>query len=271
MGPAGPARRRAGRLPGVSAVPERLWSVLIKGYGLGPLVVGERLLERAGFWSNHLLPWCRCAPGEVRAVPEWFGDDGADTDALSEVLLEERAWPTFRVPFGGGHSAVVVHRNLLGDYGVDYLRTHPDWPRAEDLSSYDGDWSGPGLSWHDIVHIAETPDLAAPGVHDTEARLLLLLPLLAEDELPPEASARVSAALADVGASEGSVQEAAGRLLRNRRPKARRAESPLSGGSCHIGPGSDESAVLWALGLTRSQSDALAGALGSGLLPASPQ
>ncbi|MEW1908466.1 hypothetical protein AB0442_08410 [Kitasatospora sp. NPDC085895] len=206
-------------------------------------------------------------------MPEWFGDDGADTDALSEVLLDDRAWPAFRVPFQGGHSTVVVHRKLIGDFGIDYLLTRPNWPRAEALSSYDGDWYGPGLSWRDIACIAGTPDPTAPGVHDTAARLLLLLPLLADDELPPEAPARVNAALTAIGAPEDSARNTADHILRNRRPAARchgGADSPLSGGSHrHTEPDPKESAVLWALNLTRSRSDALAGALGSGPLPAS--
>lgn len=251
--------------------PETLWSVLIKGYDYGPLVAGEWLLERAGFWSNHLLAMCRFTSGGTRPAPEWFGDDGADTDALSEVLLDDQAWPAFRIPFQGGHSAVVVYRNLIGDFGLDYVLTQADWPRTEVLSSFDGDWYGPGLSWRDIVHIAETPDLAAPGVHNIAARFLLLLPLLADDELPPAAPAHVSAALTAVGAPEDSAQDTADHLLRNGRPAARNrggAGSPLSGGSNrHSEPDSDESAVLWALTLTRSQSDALADALGSMPLP----
>ncbi|MFD7731022.1 hypothetical protein ACFV6F_11645 [Kitasatospora phosalacinea] len=245
--------------------------MLIKGYDCGPLVAGEWLLERPGFWSNHLLAVCRFTSGGPRPEPEWFGDDGADTDALSGVLLDDQAWPALRIPFRGGHSAVVVYRNLIGDYGTDYLLTQPDWTRAEDLSSFDGDWYGPGLSWRDVVNIAETPDLTAAGVHDTAARLLLLLPLLADDELPPEAPARVSSALTAIGAPEDSAQDTADHLLRNRRPAARRrggVGSPLSGGSNrHTEPDSDESAVLWALNLTRHQNDALADALGSRPLP----
>lgn len=254
-----------------SVGPETLCSVLIKGYGYGPLVAGEWLLERAGFWSNHLLAMCRFTSGETRPAPEWFGDDGADTDALSEVLQDDQAWPAFRLPFQGGHSVVIVYRNLIGDRGIDYLLTQPDWTRTEVLSSFDGDWYGPGLSWRDIFHIAETPDLTTPGVGDAAARLLLLLPLLADDELPPEALARVNAALGAVGAPEDSAQDTADHLLRMRRAAASRrggADSPLSGGSHrHTEPDSDEAAVLWALNLTRSQSDALAEALGSGPLP----
>ncbi|MFI5823741.1 hypothetical protein ACIA8I_32335 [Streptomyces rishiriensis] len=197
------------------------------------MVEGERLLERAGFWSNHLLAMCRFVSGEARPAPEWFGDDGADTDALAEVLLDDQAWPTFRIPFEGGHSAVVVYRNLVGDFGIDYLLTRAGWPRAEELASFDGDWYGPGLSWRDIMHIAETPDLAAVGVHDTAARLLLLLPLLADEELPPDAPARVNAALTAIGAPDDCAQDTADHLLGNRRPGAGRrggdADSPLSG------------------------------------------
>ncbi|MET9612851.1 hypothetical protein [Kitasatospora indigofera] len=245
--------------------------MLIKGYDLGPLVAGEWLLDRAGFWAGHLLAVCRFTPGEARPVPEWFGDDGADTDALSEVLLDDQAWPAIRLPCQGGHSAVVVHRNLIGDYGIDYLLTRPDRPRPEELSSFDGDWSGPGLSWRDLVHIAGTPDLSAPGVHDGAARLLLLLPLLADDALPPEASARVNAALTAVGAPGESAQHTADHLLRNRRPAMSGhgcADSPLSGGVCrHTEADPDESSVSWALNLTRGRSDEPAVALGSGPSP----
>ncbi|MFJ8476932.1 hypothetical protein [Kitasatospora sp. NPDC094011] len=247
--------------------------MLIKGHDDGPLV------ERAGFWSHHPLAMCRFAPDDARPVPEWFGDDGADTDALSEVLLDDRAWPVFRIPFHGGHSVVLVHRNLIGDYGTDYLLTHGDWPRAEQLAGSDGDcWYGPGLSWHDLVHIAGTPDPTAPGVHDTPARLLLLLPLLTEDVLPPEAPAVVSAALTANGAPGDSARDTADHLLRNRRPAAGHpggTDSPLSGGSHRQAepdagePDAEESAVLWALDLTRPRSDALADALGRRRLPAS--
>jgi hypothetical protein len=91
--------------------------VLISGYQCGPVVPGEPLLEHAGFWSNHLLGLCWPASGDVRPAPERFGDDGADTDAMSEILLDAQAWPAFRIPF------------------------------------FDGDWSGPGLVWRGLKRI----------------------------------------------------------------------------------------------------------------------
>ncbi|GAA1961674.1 hypothetical protein [Kitasatospora viridis] len=191
--------------------------MLIEGYDGGPLVPSEPLLERAGFWPHHLLTMCRFTPDGPRPVPEWFGADGADTDALSEVILDERAWPTLRLPIRDGHCAVVVYRNLVGDYGIDYLLTHPDRPRSQELATYDGDWRGAGLPWRELLLIAEAPDPAAPGVHDPAARLLLLLPLLADDELPPQAPERVRAALVAIGAPEDSAEHTAAHLLRNRR------------------------------------------------------
>jgi hypothetical protein len=50
---------------------------------------------------------------------------------MSEILLDAQAWPAFRIPFDVGHSAVVVYRNLVGDYGIDYLLAHPDGTGAE--------------------------------------------------------------------------------------------------------------------------------------------
>ncbi|WP_233289428.1 hypothetical protein [Kitasatospora sp. MBT63] len=214
---------------------------------------------------------CRFTSGGARPVPEWFGDDGADAGALSEVLLDERAWPAFRVPFGAGHRVVHVHRNFVDEPGTDHLLTHSSWPRAETLSSFDGDLYGPGLSWRELTHIADTPDPSAPGVQDVAARLLLLLPALADDELPPDAAARVSAALTAVGAPEDSAGRTADHLLGNRQPAAWRPDlsgSPLSGGDHRpAGAASDGSALLQALDLTRSQSDALARALGCAALP----
>ncbi|MFB7225569.1 hypothetical protein [Streptomyces sp. NPDC056227] len=62
--------------------------MLIKGYDDGPLVAGESLLARPGFWSNYLLVMCNDGACAERSAPEWFGDDGADDDAMSEVLFD---------------------------------------------------------------------------------------------------------------------------------------------------------------------------------------
>jgi hypothetical protein len=236
--------------------------VLIRGYDYAALTPGEPLLEQAGFWSNHLLGMV--AVGTTGPTPEWFGDDGADTEELSETLLDDLAWPVFRIPFNGDHTAVVVYRNLVGDYGIDFLLTRPDWARAQTVASFDGDWSGPGLSWRSLIRIADTPDLATRGLHAAAGRLLLLLPCLCGAELPVEAPARVAAALAAVGAPDDGAQDTAELLLSGRRAARHRGPggSPLSGGRPDRETGADEHALLSTLAITEAEGRALAGALG---------
>ncbi|MEV0494606.1 hypothetical protein [Streptomyces atratus] len=206
--------------------------MLIKGYDDGPLVAGESLLAHPGFWSNYLMAMCGDGAGAERPVPEWFGDDGADTDALSEILFDPERWPVFRVPAADGLGVVVVYRNLVGDYGIDYLLTHPGRSYAQQIASWEGALSGTGLTWHELVRIADNPAPAAEGVEDSAARLLLALPLLNDMHSPESAPARLSAALTAAGAPQDTAPDTAGLLLTH---LARRSHhdhtwgSPLSG------------------------------------------
>ncbi|MFE7480649.1 hypothetical protein [Streptomyces sp. NPDC057552] len=205
--------------------------MLIKGYDDGPLVPGESLLLHPGFWSNCLLAMCGDGGCAERPVPEWFGEDGADVDALSEVLFDPERWPVFRMPSEGGPGAVVVYRNLDGDYGTDYCLTRPGGNHVERIAGRDGDFSGAGLTWVELIRIAEGPSPAVEGVQDSAARLLLLLPLLTEPDVP-EAISRLVAALTAVGAPQDSASIAAEHLLAHIRRRSRHDPmwaSPLSG------------------------------------------
>ncbi|MFI9004669.1 hypothetical protein [Streptomyces sp. NPDC053541] len=207
--------------------------MLIKGYGSGPLVPGEALLGLPGFWSNHLLSMCGDGGCVERSVPEWFGEDSADADALSEVLFDPERWPVFRAPAQDGPGAVVVYRNLDGEYGTDYLLTRPDGGPAERIASWDVDFAGTGLTWRELLRIADNPSLTAEGASDPATRLLLLLPLLADPDMPEAASARLIAALAEVGAPQDTVSTAAEHLLGHLARRSRHDPawaSPLSGG-----------------------------------------
>ncbi|MFJ4467143.1 hypothetical protein ACIP2X_06400 [Streptomyces sp. NPDC089424] len=210
--------------------------MLIEGYDGGPLVAGEPLADRPGFWPNHLWgPCCRDAGGE----PEWFGDDGADVDAMSDLLTDPERWPVFRVPVEGGYEAVVVYRNLVGDYGVDHMFTHPTWSSARQIASWDGDLHGDALTWRELVHIVDSPSSTAEGVEDAAARLLLLLPLLIDHALPDEAVATLTAALIAVGAPRDAAPATAQHLLEHSAGMAWHDPtwgSPLSGGSGSPGP-----------------------------------
>ncbi|MDX2828237.1 hypothetical protein PV416_46120 [Streptomyces ipomoeae] len=205
--------------------------MLIKGYDVGPLVPGESLLLHPGFWSNYLLAMCSDGGCTERPVPEWFGEDGADADALSEVLFDPEHWPVFRVLAEDGPGAVVIYRNLDGDYGTDYLLTHPGRSYAEQIASWDGDFSGTGLTWHELIRIAGSPCLADEGVQDTATRFLLL-PLLTDSDVPETASARLIAALTAVGAPQDTASLATEHLLAHLTRRSRHDPtwtSPLSG------------------------------------------
>ncbi|MFE9020118.1 hypothetical protein ACFYNL_16355 [Streptomyces sp. NPDC007808] len=205
--------------------------MLIKGYDVGPLVPGESLLVHPGFWSNYLLAMCSDGGCPERPIPEWFGEDGADVDALSEVLFDAERWPAFRMPAGDGPGAVVIYRNLDGDYGTDYFLTHPGRSYAEQIASWDGDFSGTGLTWHELIWIADSTSLADEGVQDTAARFLLLLPLLTDPDVPETAPARLIAALTAVGAPQDTASMAADHLLAHLTRRSRHDPtwaSPLS-------------------------------------------
>ncbi|MER6117296.1 hypothetical protein [Streptomyces sp. NPDC001743] len=206
--------------------------MLIKGYEDGPLFAGEALPARRGFWSNHLLAMCSDGACTERPVPEWFGDDGADADAMSEVLFDPDHWPTFRVPAEDGPGVVVIYRNLVGDQGTDYLLTHPNRSHAQQIAGWEGDFTGTGLTWQELVRLADGPSAATAGIQDESARLLLALPLLTDMDLPETAPARIAAALTAVGAPQETASTAARHLLAHleRRPRHDSAwESPLSG------------------------------------------
>ncbi|MET9403140.1 hypothetical protein [Kitasatospora sp. NPDC002965] len=187
--------------------------MLIKGYDVGPLASGEPLLFHPGFWSNYLLAMCSAGGCAERPVPEWFGEDGADVDGLSEVLFDPEHWPVFRMPAEDGPGVVVIYRNLEGDYGTDYLLTHPGRGYVEQLASWDGEFSGTGLTWQELIRIADSPSLADEGVQDAASRFLLLFPLLTDLDVPEGASARLIAVLTAIGAPQDTSSLAAEHLL----------------------------------------------------------
>ncbi|OIJ64378.1 hypothetical protein WN71_029420 [Streptomyces mangrovisoli] len=224
---------------------------MIEAYDGGPLVAGEPLVARPGFWSNHLLGSC-CRHAE--ASPEWFGDDGADADALSDVLMDPERWPVFRLPVTDGHAVVVVYRNLVGDHALDFLLTAPQLSGAHAsvrrIASCGGDLEGSTLTWRELVRMADggraghgvddgRDGSGADGVTDPAVRLLLLLPLLREGAVPDEAADVLTAALVAVGAPPETAAGTAEHLLDDAAsgpwhdPAWR---SPLSGGTAASAP-----------------------------------
>ncbi|MDP9950525.1 MULTISPECIES: hypothetical protein [Streptomyces] len=212
--------------------------MVITGYGDGLAVVGEELVGRAGFWGCHLLGLCEDGACDERAEPAWFGGDGADADALAEVLFDPERWPVFRVPVEGaapGGGVAVVYRNLDGDGGVEYRRTGGVTGAVTEGATGAATGGGTGdvrLSWGELVAVADGPGGGGDGVSDRDERFLLLLPCLRGTWEEAVARERVVAALVAVGAPEDTVERAAGHLLGHLERRAVHEpgwKSPLSG------------------------------------------
>ncbi|GAA2245391.1 MULTISPECIES: hypothetical protein [Kitasatospora] len=184
--------------------------MLIAGHENDPLIPGEELLALPGFWAAYLL-WL--AEGEdFEPEPALFGADGADADAAYGRLSDPAAWPVIRLPMQHGHSILIVHRNFTEDAGTDYYVAHPDWDRPRSLASIEGHFAGPGLAWRELLHVAQHPG-DGPGITDPHARLLLLLPVLGDADLPADATAAVTGALAAIGTPSEATAALAEALL----------------------------------------------------------
>ncbi|RKT16854.1 hypothetical protein BX285_1209 [Streptomyces sp. 1114.5] len=184
--------------------------MLITGHENAPLISGEELLALPGFWAAYLL-WL--AEGEdFEPEPALFGADGADLDAAYERLSDPAAWPVIRLPIQHGHTILIVHRNFTEDEGIDYYVAHPDWDRPRSLASIEGHFSGPGLAWSELVHVARRPG-DGPGITDPDARLLLLLPILGDVDLSADATATVARILAAIGTPPEAAATLADALL----------------------------------------------------------
>ncbi|OEJ23057.1 hypothetical protein AR457_38345 [Streptomyces agglomeratus] len=175
-------------------------------YASAPVVDGLPLLEEPGFWAAHLAELCEGLPLED------FGVDAADAGAALERLENKAAWPVFTVPLAESHS-IIVHYNSGEQYtSTDYFLVHPDWRWDLVLASTDQDRIGPGLCWPELAALLPSPPGAA-GVTDPHARLLLLLPVLGDANVPAQAVPTLMDALRTVGAPD-DCEALARQLLR---------------------------------------------------------
>ncbi|WP_424210750.1 hypothetical protein ACN20G_00865 [Streptomyces sp. BI20] len=163
--------------------------VTLPGHEGGPYAHRPELLTDPAFWTAHLYSF---ASGE--AAEDALAETRREVGAWTAPSEEGTPWPVFVVPLADGHRLYVVVRIAEGDEGVDYLLHHPSWERAELITRDDGHFSGPGLSWPELVAAA---DSGSPGgsTSDPHARLLLLLPAYADGATPEGAVERVGAAL----------------------------------------------------------------------------
>ncbi|MFF5186934.1 hypothetical protein ACFY30_24745 [Streptomyces sp. NPDC000345] len=215
-------------------VPTALAGYAMPGHGIVP---AEHHLGLPGFWPAHLGAFW----GDFAYDPEPFGADAADVDAALEALHDTtRVWPAYRIPLPLGQ-VWIVHRNLPGDPGVDYLRTDPRLPGVQRLASIDGHCTGPGLSWPDLLAVADAAPPDGEGVRDPDQRLLLLLPAHGDADTPvQQALERLAAALVAVGLDPEAAPGAAERLRTHPLWESPSwdapGSTPLSGGSAARSP-----------------------------------
>ncbi|WP_406841804.1 hypothetical protein ACICHK_43105 (plasmid) [Streptomyces sp. AHU1] len=162
----------------------------IPGYDSAPLRAEAALLHEPLFWLGHLYS---CAQSE-NAEKLLLGTHHDAADDFQCRLWERAEWPTFTIPLAAGHSLHIVHRTFVDDARTDYLLHHPDWDQAELLAQDDGHFMGPGLSWPELVAVADN-GLPGGSTDDPHARLLLLLPAFGDTATSDDAFVRLTAAL----------------------------------------------------------------------------
>lgn len=188
--------------------------VNIAGYGYeqDPLIDGAAFLSDPLFWPTYLSSMLM--PQDDSFVTEAFGVEVEDCYEYSDRRLRDPdAWPVFQLGLRDGHEVNVVYFNLPREYFCDFLLCRPGGKHALRLATVGGHEMRPGLSWPELGTTADFSG-APYGVVEPNARLLLLLPAFGDRDLPPEATARVAAALTSCGAGT-RVDHLAAYLLEN--------------------------------------------------------
>ncbi|WP_046564001.1 hypothetical protein [Micromonospora sp. HK10] len=170
----------------------------IPGYEDDPLVDGAYLVAEPLFWATHLL---QCTNGVEEPLCAGFGVSAADLLRFFERVSDERRWPVLSVPLSAGHLLHVVYRNLPGEHGYDYLLHHPAWTATVPLATVEGCFRGPGLCWPELLAVAQTAAAAGSSLRLDPHTVLLLLPIMSDADLPPDAEGVLAAMLTACGAT----------------------------------------------------------------------
>ncbi|MFI0967278.1 hypothetical protein ACH4S8_38715 [Streptomyces sp. NPDC021080] len=228
------------------------------------LVAGERLAGDPAFWLAHVL----LTMGDQGEQPERYGVESSAYDAMEDRLGDTgQPWPVLRVPFDGGHTAYVVYANSEDMSDIEFFVRHPAWGRLGFLGDCGGDHAGPGLSWNELTTLADasTPD-DGEGLADPSQRLLLLLPMLGDADMPEEATDVVARALVHCGMRADTAHELASALLPDPAHEPRWTVTDDSPIAVCSSPHSARRVPI-ALGIGAEQAQCLADALGAaGLL-----
>ncbi|MYW80432.1 hypothetical protein F610DRAFT_02852 [Streptomyces sp. LaPpAH-199] len=224
------------------------------------LVAGEDLARSPAFWLAHVL----MAMGKYEEPAERYGVDAAEFDGVVDRLSDpEEPWPVFRVGCGGGHTVHAVYVNWEDGSSVDFFVRHPAWGRLGHLGQCGADAAGPGLAWTELLALARGVSEGGEGLTDPSERLLLLLPLLGDADLPGEARDTVARALAHCGIRAEAAGDLAAVLLAGQDPVGGPRWSVADGSPVAVcsSPYSPRRVPL-ALGISADRAEALAAVLG---------
>ncbi|WP_406076240.1 hypothetical protein [Streptomyces virginiae] len=225
------------------------------------LVAGEELARDPAFWLAHLM----LTIGDPGEPSEPYGVDASAYDEMVERLGDpDLPWPVLRLRFDGGHTAYAVYANEEDENNVEFFVRHPRWGRLGHLGQCGADDALPGLSWTELVTLATSTQGDGEGLTDPSERLLLLLPMLGDADLPAEAPDTVARALAHCGIRADAAGELAATLVGEPDPAggprwAVTDANPIPVCSAPYSP----RRVPLALGITPDQAHALAAALGA--------
>jgi hypothetical protein len=224
------------------------------------LVEGEGLAADPAFWLAHVL----LTMGDPGEPAESYGVDTAAYDDMVDRLGDpEQPWPVLRVCFDGGHTAYAVYANWEDENNVEFFIRHPQWGRLGHLGQCGADDAGPGLSWTELLALAASTQKGGEGLTDPSERLLLLLPMLGDADMPADARGTVARALSHCGIREESADDLAATLLGEGDPASGARWVPVGDHPIAVcaSPYSPRQVPL-ALGITPAQAQALATALG---------
>ncbi|MEU8214670.1 hypothetical protein AB0C47_02735 [Micromonospora taraxaci] len=151
-------------------------------------------MDRPGFWAAHLVEALETDLDDELAL---LFDEELDTvRATYRPLTDTAAWPVFTIDLGSGARLVVVRRNVDEDEGVDYLLAPAGGANCVQIATVEGALEGPGLSWKELVAVADRQ----PSALAQARTLLLLAPMLGDAAAEPSGAAtRLADALRTVG------------------------------------------------------------------------
>ncbi|GAA3259759.1 hypothetical protein GCM10010532_111280 [Dactylosporangium siamense] len=163
------------------------------------LVDGFPLVGQAAFWPAYFL---NQSIEEQDLLCRVYSVDAESVGQMQRLLSDPRAWPRFDLDLPRGGRITVIFRNYADDPGVDYLLAAEPDGRSVRISALGGDAEGPGISWPELVSVADHGTDPREGA----VRLLLLAPMLGDadaDELGATArvveSLRLTGATGDLG------------------------------------------------------------------------